>query len=231
MDELSEVESKFSADGIEAKDLFESLSSLIGDNATDITHYKTVSGWDKYYQQGSNWLRHRCDGDRKTSVLTCKVRKSAGSITDRHEVDMPIQEAVSSDTVEAFLKLSGWKLGFEIQKTSYIFHLATPTHKVCVALYDVWQENEVRLRLPGGFEVFTVAKEKTEPRRFLEVEIEKDSACTHDQALEYLKSWVQYFQMVFALDEPLNESLFEMYRPKTAESAMISLDPKPGVTQ
>ncbi len=196
MDTRSEVEAKFDAPYLSLEQLFASF----GDSCTE--NYKKVGGWDRYYKQGNNYLRHRCDGKRKTSVLTVKLRKSTDSIQDRHEVDMPISTEVSAGDVTAFLEMTGWKLHFEIQKMSYIFHLDGTNHQACIALYDVWSDDNME---PG---------DKVPVRRFLEVEIEKDSACTQGEANIYLQHWIKHLQVEFNLGTPLNSSLFELYAPK-----------------
>ncbi len=197
MDKRSEVEAKFDAPYVTLDSIFAWLG---GEHS--LLSYKKVGGWDRYYKQGSYFLRHRCDGTRKTSVLTVKIRKSQESIQDRHEVDMPISSEVSSDDVTAFLEMTGWKPHFEIQKMSYIFHIKGGSHVACIALYDVWSDDDMT---PG---------DKVPVRRFLEVEIEKDSACTQEQANILLEDWVVEIRNELGLKEPLNSSLFELYAPK-----------------
>lgn len=199
MDNFSEIEAKFRADHVTVTSLMALLPKFNG----QIVSYKVVSGWDKYYYQGLNRVRHRCDGKKNISTLTCKVRKSKESIADRHEVDLPVHPDIDHKTVEAFLKLSGWKFGFEIRKNSYIWDIGCVKYEACVALYDVM-------------------KEGVDTRRFLEVEIDKKSRCEPDLAVLYLQDWVTFLQSNLGLSEPLNESLFELYVPKAYQSAMVT---------
>ncbi len=190
MDKHSEMEVKFRADGVTVEDV-NAIFDMV-----DVSSYKKVGGYDRYYTQGDNIVRHRCDGLKKTSILTVKSRKQAESITDRHEIDMPIGLNVPEEDVTAFLAMTGWKLDFEIYKMSYIWHLHSENYSVCIALYDVWPEKAVL------------------GQRYLEVEIEKDSVCTDEQGLEYLAEWQEVFQFSLDLDNPLNKSLYELYSPK-----------------
>lgn len=195
MDQHSEVEAKFDAAHLTPGAIHKALDD--DGTAEKVRSYKRVGGWDRYYEQGGRFLRHRCDGMRKTSVLTVKERKSSSSIQDRHEVDMPIAEQVPADDVTAFLTMTGWKLHFEISKMSYIWHFQASDYVACIALYDVWQGH------------------KATARRFLEIEIEKDSNCTHAAAKTILEGWITWARQALRLDVPLNESLFEIYAPKT----------------
>lgn len=206
-DKHSEVESKFRAPDISPADLLAYIALETNPGEIRLERYKQVNGQDVYYTNGDDVVRHRFDGKRRTSTLTVKKRKSADSIADRQEVDLPIKEDVPSGDVEAFLKLSGWKPLFAIDKMSYIAHLSCPKpesftkrYEVCIALYDVMNLNEHEAE--AGWE------------RFLEIEVEKDNDCTHEEALAYLKVWSDKLRADFELAEPLNQSLLELYRPK-----------------
>jgi adenylate cyclase class IV len=198
MDQHSEVEAKFLATEITP----EQILMYIADNSARISFegYKDVQGWDTYWRQGDRMVRHRFDGKRRTSVLTCKERKSEEHVQDRHEVDMYIREDLVPADVSAFLKMAGFESFFTIEKRSYIYHLRHPySGHACLALYDVWGDG------------------KTYPdARFLEVEIEKDNAQFDAKgAMNALSWWVQELQAVFpTLTQPMNQSLFELYAPK-----------------
>lgn len=177
-----------------------------------VRSYVVVSGTDTYYELSGNVVRLRTDGSNRTSVLTVKVRKSKDSIADRHEVDLPLDPSVRSYDAIAFLELGGWKRLFSIEKTSFIWHLEPNLlgggdHGVCIALYDVYDTNQPEH--DGGTD------------RFLEIEIEKNSRCTHERSVEALAGWVKELQAALQLGEPLNQSLLEMYRPKPDPTACI----------
>jgi adenylate cyclase class IV len=194
MDEFSEVEIKIDAEKIKTVDFIHFV--LNSDVSLVIDEIKILNGTDCFYQKGDDVVRHRCDGVNKKSVLTVKKRKSNKSIVDRHEVDLPIELGTTPDTVSKFLEMSGWSKLFQINKSYHVFKVSSPQYKACVALYDVNK---------GG-------KNK---RRFLEVEIEKDSKCTHEEGLVYLNSWLERIRTELSVPaEPLNLSLYEYYKDK-----------------
>lgn len=197
-DELkrSEIECKFECNELT---LHEFTSFMGHEFPWLMREYKKVAGWDAYYVQGDNVVRHRVDGRRKRSVLTVKRRKSEDSLIDRHEIDMPVADQVPPADVTGFLLMTGWKHLFTINKESFIYHVdeVEPKASVCVALYDVW----------------TDAQEREDGRRFLEIEVEKDSDISMKEAKKLLEDWKELFQVAFGFDDPLNQSLFEMYRP------------------
>ncbi len=191
MNPHSELETKWSANLIGPDDVAQALGG------EDVDSYKRVGGPDRYYKQGKNFLRHRCDGKRKTSVLTVKSRKSLDSIQDRNEVDMPIADYVPEADVTAFLLATGWELYFQIEKMSYIWRVINPTYTAVIALYDVFKLG------PDGF-----------TDRYLEVEIEKDSVCTDTEGKTFLEAWNKKLEWRLDIGKPLNTSLLEMYGPK-----------------
>lgn len=195
MDNHSEIEAKFRADKVTLKDFLAFMADHYG-----FKKYKVVSGVDTYYTRDDHVVRHRYDGDKSVSTLTVKKRKSASSISDRHEVDLPLRDDVQIRDVKAFLKLTGWEPLFSIEKTSYIAHVDRGAHVACLALYDVWD-----LQLP---------EHETGADRFLEVEIEKDSSCSPEVANSVLVEWIKVLREHLHLEAPLNESLFELYAPK-----------------
>ncbi len=191
MDPHSELEVKFAADAVDPNDLFTWL------DARDVRRYHVVDGFDTYYRRGEHIVRHRCDGTKKLSVMTTKTRKSQESLTDRNEVDLPQDATVSAHDVGVFLARTGWEPEFTIDKTSYIAHVHIGGAHICVALYDVFP------------------RDRSYPdRRFLEIEIEKDSLLTPDQGAVVLEQWTRSARESLALGDPLNESLYEMYRPQ-----------------
>src|SRR5438105_2104302 len=119
-DKHSEVEVKFDGTGLEVGAFLTYVGMLASEPKCHLDWYKQVNGDDAYYQQGDNILRHRYDGQRHTSVLTVKLRKSAESTADRKEVDLFIREDMSPGDVQAFLHMTGWTQVFAITKMSYI---------------------------------------------------------------------------------------------------------------
>lgn len=200
MDPHSEVEVKFDAQDVplaEYQNFVEStIPALIGD--VKITGYKAVFGTDTYYVVNGHPLRFREGGD-KESELTYKKRKSAGSISDRVEINVPLKTGASREAVLAMLEALGGELDFTIDKWSYIYHvegvLAGTAYKATLALYDVEDY-------------------KKTSRRFLEVEIEAVSDCTPEQGLEVLDSWTRLVEDQLNVEGPLNESLYEIYTTK-----------------
>lgn len=211
MDKHSELEVKFETD-ITVADV---TAWLMGEN---VERYHKVDGFDTYYTQGNNVVRHRCDGTRKLSVLTVKQRKSSDSIQDRHEVDLPQDLSVTAADVKAFMKMTGWEPLFTIDKTSYIYHIKQGEAHICVALYDVWPVQPGFMVTGGGRIPMTMRGER---RRFLEIEIEKDSDVSEETGQALLNQWTDSARGMFAamrLEGPLNESLLEMYRPDSSIS-------------
>jgi adenylate cyclase class IV len=203
-DKHSEVEVKFDGTGLEVGAFLTYIGMMASEPNIHLDWYKQVNGDDSYYQQGDNILRHRYDGQRRTSVLTVKQRKSAESTNDRKEVDLFLREDMTPGDVQAFLQLTGWTQVLPITKMSYIAMVTvkdgSKTYKVCLALYDVMD--------------LSVHEGEAGWDRYLEAEIEKDSECTHEEALAYLDKWVEILRADLTLGPPMNKSLFEIYRPK-----------------
>lgn len=206
MDRYSEIEVKFEAPSVEPHQLLAFAADVRSDPILKPYGYGIagaiiVGGWDTYYQQGDKILRHRCDGDgdRQTNCLTTKSRKSEKDLTDRHEVDLFFRAGTPPEDIETFLERTGWEAIFTINKYYTVLHLkstAGADNIVCLALYDTWEDD------------------RRQARRFLEVEIERDSTCTTTQGRAALKKWVQAVRARFGLPEPLNQSLYEIYAPK-----------------
>lgn len=207
-DKLSEVEAKFDGSNINVTDFIKYVADVSQSGFAHLEKYKQVDGDDTYYQQGENFLRHRYDGQRRLSIFTVKQRKSKESISDRHEIDLPLSLEVDPETAAAFLKMTGWKPVFTIHKMSYIAHMKVAQqfnaerggYVACLALYDVCDARQPEHDM--GWE------------RYLEVEIEKDSDISHENALIELGLWVKKLRAAFSLGEPMNKSLFEIYGPK-----------------
>lgn len=227
-DKHSEVEAKYDGTNLNVPQVTTYVAQLC--NGSKGLHgsgfafdkYKQVDGDDRYWFRDENVLRHRFDGKRRTSVLTVKQRKTAESTSDRKEIDLPLREDVPPGDVEAFLTMTGWTPLFMITKQSYIYHISVrdaatgKTHVACLALYDVCDLSQPEHDM--GWD------------RYLEIEIEKESNCSHEEALEYLSRWEQMLQSDLGLGEPMNKSLLEIYRPKPAGIKGLCMPPDELVT-
>jgi adenylate cyclase class IV len=189
MDTTCEIEAKFSADGVPVVQV---MTFATNKKHLALKDYRVVEGVDQYWGRGDHVVRLRIDGPGDCT-LTVKQRKSANQILERHEVDLPLQPGVPSPNVERFLELSGWERLFTISKTSHIWRFQYADHAILLALYDVFSG-------------------KTR-RRFMEVEVDKDSACSKAHAHTVLKNWISSLQTEFGFKSPLNKSLLELYGP------------------
>lgn len=206
MDRYSEVEAKFEAPAVEPHQLLAYAAEIQADPVLKPYRYNIsgaiiVGGWDTYYKQGDSILRHRCDGENghQSNCLTTKTRKSKKDLLDRNEVDLFLRPGTLPEDVEAFLQRTGWEQVFTINKQYTVLHLHSssgPDNIVCLALYDVWEDD------------------RKQARRFLEAEVERDSACTTTQGRAALKKWISSIRARFDLPEPVNQSLYEIYAPK-----------------
>jgi hypothetical protein len=189
--DCDELELKFDASKISIEDFKEFCYGLNPDSS------KTVSGPDSYWTIGDAIWRHRAD----SRELTQKRRKSGVSSQDRLEMDLIYDSSMSPQFIDNFLALSGFKLEFALTKTAYISYVYKSGHKFSIVVYDVNKVGE------NG--------KLVEPRRFIEIEIDKKAAVTADRAKVLLREWKQELQKAFKeLGEPLNESLWEIYSGK-----------------
>lgn len=227
MDPHAEVEAKFDADGLSVGQVQELVDALPDHNYWRCRLYRRATGFDVFYRVGAGVFRYRRDDvtidreyrlrkvegrlqyvsgrryrDHAPSVsccLTVKQRKSGEHLLDRHEVDLWVGDQKPED-VAAFVGLLGGREEFRIQKSYHVWMIQIPTFQgpveVCLALYDVCR--------PDG----------SDKRRFLEVEVEKHSACGTSEGETYLQSWMLFLQQHLGLGDPVNVSLQELYRPK-----------------
>lgn len=186
MDRHSELELKFSAEEVEV-DKFRTW--CIGLNPVG---YKTRAYPDHYYRNRDAVVRHRrLPGPGE---LTVKQRKSSRSIVDRLEINLGFAEATTHDDVTEFLHATGWVAEFILQKHfSHVFWFKHGEAEIAVSLYEV-------KRADTG-----------ETRRFLEVEVERSSDVTEEKARQLLSLWGGCAANEFELDEPMNDSLYEIY--------------------
>lgn len=203
----SELEVKYAADSLTIAQFEDFLSGRA--DRFPLQRKIVVTGTDIYYERGRDVVRQRM-GDG-CNELTVKVRKSRKSIQDRHEVDLSFAEKTRPIDVQQFLKLTGWKESVSLVKTSYIYFFRRPANLYLrerpreeqyvdfdIAVYDV------TLSPPGLHAT----------RRFMEVEIHKDSPVDMDARVEELRLLKTSFPSALKLGEPLNESLYEIYSGK-----------------
>lgn len=204
MDPHSEVEVKFDAKKVTLKEYHEFLANVSGEHilakTVRIDAYKAVEGKDTYYNLNGSILRYR-EGDMAGGELTYKQRKSDKSINDRVEINLPFSQKVQPNDVHVMINYLGGKPVFNIEKTSYIYHVtgqmgveegSSKQYIAVLALYDVTDEDG-----------------KT--RRFLEVEIEASSPCSVEVGRKALDRWTRIVKNQLQVEGPLNESLFEIY--------------------
>lgn len=210
MDKHSEVEIKFAADKVTLKDYHDFVASLTGEfikpnGVCRIDRYKAVGGKDTYFILAGQPLRFREGGD-KESELTYKQRKSAASIADRVEINLPFKKGVGGFDVRALLGFLGAEEDFEIEKISYIYHLTGQTKTTTV---------EGHGQYTAVLALYDVTDEDGKTRRFLEVEIDAESSlCTPEVGLRVLDRWRKLIQNRLKVKGPLNQSLYEIYTTK-----------------
>lgn len=155
---------------------------------------ENVRGPDRYYRQGDNVIRHRCDGGAGT--LTVKKRTSMESTTNRLEVDLRFNDKTTREDVEAFLLASGWEFELELSKKATIFWYGFQDYSMTIVAYSI------------EFEGTTT--------RFLELEIEKGSDVSITHAKELLNYWKAKIEKALpgVLGVALNDSLYEIYSGK-----------------
>lgn len=196
MDQLAEVEIKLDAQGLDPRKF---MAFVVSQEDLHIERVKMIKGRDTFYRKENDVVRYRCDGEERISFLTVKKRKSADSLVDRIEVDLPITEGTKPELVEAFFDISGWKKEFSIYKDYHFFNVDGVSnngvhYKACIALYDVW------------------GKRYHNKRQFLEVEIERESECTAEEAKQLLNEWLVRIKNSLLPDAtPLNLSLYEYF--------------------
>lgn len=193
MEQNLEIEIKLKADGLSETDF---LSWVVAaESNVKVESVSVISGTDRFWRKNDDVVRHRCDGPEQHSVLTVKKRKSAESLVNRFEVDLPIQLGTAPETVDGFLRLAGYKHEFGIFKNYWVVKAKGPDYHTCIALYDVW------------------GKTYSTKKRFLEVEIERASGCDSVRAEEILKEWQASIDRYSLLPNstPVNQSLYEIF--------------------
>lgn len=196
-----EIEAKLDAEKVNIQEFKKFMSKL--DNEGNLH----VKGPDGYYVQGDRVLRHRVDSKGGTQELTVKLRRSLTDIRDRLEIDLKFDDETSPHDVKEFLSCAGYTHAFTLVKDAHIFWInITPKTVATFVIYDVWKEEKNRL---------TGKTRKIDKKRFVEVEIEKNSAIKTETAKRHIRKWVKILQKKFKLKSPLNSSLYELYSGET----------------
>lgn len=193
--EAVEVERKYAADRVDREDFRQYMVGRFGLMASK-GEYRFIKGYDDYYRQGQNVLRHRFYEGQPVE-LTVKCRTSLVSTESRHEIDLPLG-ATSVKTVHDFLTLSGWVPELSLFKSADIYHVASESLPVIIALYDIVSLDE---KAPGQ-------------RRFIEVEAKKCATISREDAVRALNFWEKLLSHL-DMDIIPNLSLYEIYTGKS----------------
>ena len=186
----TELEVKFDAEHVDWSWFREKMA---GSNPCS---FESFAHDDRFWKRGANVVRHRLK-DEGAGELTVKQRKSGDSLLDRLEINLTFSSRVTNGDVEAFLAATGYERLFTLRKTMVdVFDFKRDKFKVEAALYSV-----------GRQDLYGISGE----RRFLELEIKPGPEMNQDAAKKMLGHWSAWAQKEFALDPPLNLSLFEYY--------------------
>jgi len=189
----NEIEAKLAADHVN----IEAFKKWMFTNR-NIEKFVEITSPDTYYEQGDRAVRQRGDDDDAHHELTIKLRKNENSTRDRVEIYLKFSPDTSAFNVRCFLEAAGFKRVFTLTKTAHIFWVRhSDNFKMSYVIYDVWKV--------GGLD---------KPRRFIEVEAEKGSNVTVETAKRRVREAVRELRDMFALGEPLNDSLYEIYSGK-----------------
>lgn len=215
MDPHSEVEAKFEATGLLPSQIQAFMDERFSEHS-----FRQVAGVDQFWNVGGKVVRARFDRERlgkgheggalslapdgsygfygpETGCLTIKARKSDTSLLDRHEVDLPVG-TISPFTVSEFLEMLGAEYESALSKEYWVWICTYPLRDtsvtVCLAMYDVCRFGH------------------DNKRRYLEIEIEKHSECSDEVGKAELQFWIGLLKNVFTLEDPVNVSLYELYK-------------------
>jgi hypothetical protein len=197
-----------------------------------VDNYKKANGTDAFYKMGEGTVRYRYDvitarayfgprvatkgplgekpaegsgfpdgkviqtpNEKPYTMFTVKERRSDNNLLNRKEVDLKIDATVKPEDVEAFMKMMKADFQYKIKKDYEIWDIVSAKEgvRVCFAMYDV--------KRPNG----------TDKRRFVEVEIERDSTCTAKEGRDALQLWIPVLRQQFGFEAPANVSLYELY--------------------
>jgi len=192
-----EIEAKLEANPVDPADFIKWVFSKPITGA--IKSYKFVTGPDHYFENEAGYVvRHRDAQTEGLSELTTKRRKSDTTTRDRLEVDLQCVAGTNPNDVHAFFNALGFKAAFTLVKEAYIIYAnITPNLEMSFVIYDVWRDDAPDTR-----------------RRFIEIEASKGSTVTPETAKRHVNYQVKELREKFGLNEPLNDSLYELYSGK-----------------
>jgi adenylate cyclase class IV len=186
MNEFSELEFKYRADGIALSSFLNLMKEL------PVTSQKDVSSWDHYATNDSNkeeFLRFR---ESDEPELTIKRKTNQNNNWQRVEVDLPIEASrFKVQTINKFIELLGYKPNTSIYKTCFIRWL----EYINFVYYIVYDED------------------MNEKGKFIEIEFNKSKLPEH---LDKVAGQLKYGQEVLAKlgltpQNRLKKSLFEIF--------------------
>jgi len=187
-----EIEVKYEADSINEYHL---RNFLFGNYR--VLEFKHVNDSpDDYYTQGTNVVRHRHE-DGHQGELTVKLRKAKRSVRDRKEVDLRFAPETTVADVVSFLKYTGWTKLFTIRKSADIYWVEDKKAVLTVSLYDAYNVESPKIT-----------------KRFLEIEVEKGTTPTIEEAKVILDTWEKKIESHFDMGTPCTYSLYEYFSGK-----------------
>lgn len=183
--EFKEVEFKYDASDIK----LESFLSLIKD--LPIKKRLVVSSYDDYFvNEDGDFVRYRHNDARGELTIKRKTKKTNNN--QRVEVNLPTK-GDSLETVNAFMKLLGYKYNFGIYKTCHIYWL----DKVDLVYYVIYD------------------KELKEQRRFIEIEALEEGVewKNEEEALEEITKYEKLLEPLgISSHRRMKRSLFELFK-------------------
>lgn len=186
MSKFLEIEVKYDATGITAKEFIRAVRKEFG------RKFRHVKGTDVYYKKGSNSIRYRRTTDLQE--LTVKKRHSKKSTTVRTEVNLELPSFDQTRETDALLKLIGYDKHVTLKKSYYI--ATFPVHSDLEGIGEiVWYE----------------VKSRGKPtRQFIEIEVR--GSPDNKKNLAYLEGRLKLAVNSLQDKEPLNKSLYELYK-------------------
>lgn len=184
MNEYSELEFKYKADGIGFSTFIDLMESLSYKN------YADASSWDHYYTNKTNvdeFIRYRVSDKPE---LTIKRKTNQNNNWNRVEVDLPLASN-NKKTVDTFVNLLGYEHSKSIYKSCFIYWL----EYINFVYYIVYDSN------------------MTEKGRFIEIEFNKGKLPEHlDKVSDQLKYGQEVLvKLGLSPQNRLKKSLFEIF--------------------
>lgn len=200
-----EVELKYAAGEVSIAHFTEAVKELALVTFDELVEPNiTEKGLDTFYEVNGKVIRYRrLAGDSK-GELTIKTRHSNKSTLVRTEVDVPV--ATDAATIDAFMEQLNAKELFTLRKDYVLFHIPGISERRKYVL-DVVRYNAFEADLIGRPDV----SPKHEPVTFIEIEVQKDSDISHEEAMEIVGIAGRKLAKKLSLGKPLNISLFEHF--------------------